>query len=261
MKIRVVLLSVAVAFVITGCASKDAVKPGSEAAQTLGPAAKKWNEVEQPKEFLEFFEGTFKKLAVTVEETGETFTVEHTGERFVFSNGRDDDAEYVVPVRMENIDRMVKRASDDKLDAEDAYAIVNLMFTPMTASFFKGDVIEDENLRKISDVEDHLHVTLIDAEGNDGSSHTVQFADGKWNIEAGLNGTPKRALRLTAEQAVDYMRHASEARRRNNPAGWLKFVNWYQGWRDGVTVAAGEAEAPAEGEPAAEAEAEAPAEG
>ena len=108
MKFRILLPLIVAALTVGACATqKDAVKPGSEAAEKLGPAAAKWSEVEQPKEFLEFFDGTFKKLAIKVEESGEVFTVEHTGERFVFTNGHDPEAEFVVPVRMENIERMV----------------------------------------------------------------------------------------------------------------------------------------------------------
>lgn len=201
-------------------------KPGS-----LGEAAQKWANAEQPPSFVDFFRGTFTRLGITVTETGEQFTVIHQGDRFAFEAGASD-VEFLIPIGQHNVDSLLRRASDGQLDDADAFGIMAVMFTPLTREIMKHPVTADDTLRRMSGVEDHLHVILLDEKGAEGASHTLVYKEGRWDVTAGLVGTPLRAFRMTAPQALEYQRHAYAAITANSPTGWAAFSAWYKDWRE-----------------------------
>mgnify|MGYP007094230026 FL=1 len=43
-----------------------------------------WENILQTPELVEYFRGIFNHLGITIEETGESFTIHHTGEGFKF---------------------------------------------------------------------------------------------------------------------------------------------------------------------------------
>ncbi len=212
-----------------GCASTP--PSTAVAAGTLGEAAQKWADAQQPQSFVDFFRGTFTRLGITVAETGEQFTVVHQGDRFAFEAGAAD-VEFVVPIGQHNVDSLLKRASDGVLDDVDAYEIMAVLFTPLTREILKHPVTADDTLRQLSGVEDHIHVTLLDDQGAPGASHTLTYSDGVWRVENGLVGTPLRSFRMNAQQALEYQRHAYEAIKTNSPLGWSAFSSWYKAWRE-----------------------------
>lgn len=212
-----------------GCATPAATTTTS--SSTLGAAAQKWADAKQPASFVSFFAGTFTRLGLTITETGEQFTVVHQGDRFTFEPGADN-VDFIVPIGMRNVDSMVSRASDGALDEKDAYGIMAGLFTPLTREILKHPVSADNTLRQLSGVEDRIHVVLLDADGNEGASHTLVYAGGAWDVLAGQQGAAQRTFRMTAAQALDYQRHAYEAMRANNPVGWTAFGTWYNTWRE-----------------------------
>jgi len=59
-----------------------------------------WENVLQTPELVEYFRGIFNSLGVTVEETGEEFTVQHTGDGYDFEIGiNEEKVDFVVPVK------------------------------------------------------------------------------------------------------------------------------------------------------------------
>jgi hypothetical protein len=240
---RMFVLSLAALPALVACSSDKAAKKDDAApvSGAMGPAAQAWAKAEQPAEFVEFFRGTFKDLGVVVQESGERFTVTHTGTGFAFRDGIDEaKVDFVVPIKQENVDGMVTIAADGKLDDADAFAIMSVMFTPLTREIMKHPVTQDDTLRQLSGVEDSIHVILLDPQGNEGASHTMTYADKKWNVSEGLSGTPKRVFRINAQQALEYQRRAHAAIEANSPMGWNAFSTWYKEWRETCsTVAAG----------------------
>lgn len=77
----------------------------------------------------------------------------------------------------------------------------------------------------VSGVAKRIHVVLLDADGNEGASHTLVYAGGAWDVLAGQQGAAQRTFRMTAAQALDDQRHAYKAMRANNPVGWTAFVS------------------------------------
>jgi hypothetical protein len=220
-----------------GCATAEpAQKPATQSQ--LGAAAEAWSKMEQPKEFVEFFDGTFESLGFRVEETGEEFTVHLRDGRFTFEGGLAENVDGVVPLKQENVDRMVSRVSDGKLDAEDAYAIMRVLFTPLTREALKSSVASDQKLKEAGGIEDHMHVILLDPQGNEGASHTLVFKGNGWEVTEGKVGDAQRTFRLTAMQAREYQQRILSARKRNDPVAWLEFGSWYREWREGVSTVA-----------------------
>jgi hypothetical protein len=228
---RVVVLAAAFgasAIVVGACGHTPSTeaKPGS-----LGEAARKWASAAQPQSFLDYFRGTFTRLGITVTETGEQFTVIHQGDRFAFEAGVSD-VEFLIPIGQHNVDSLLRRASDGQLDDADAFGIMAVMFTPLTREILKHPVTADDTLRRMSGVEDHLHVVLLNEKGAEGAAHTLVYKEGRWDVTAGLVGTPLRTFRMTAAQALEYQRHAYEAIKANSPTGWAAFSAWYKDWRE-----------------------------
>lgn len=234
-RLAILVGSVGVAATVVGAC---ATTPSTAAAPgPLGEAARKWASAEQPQSFLDFFRGTFTRLGITVTETGEQFTVIHQGDRFAFEAGVKD-VEFLIPIGQHNVDSLLRRASDGQLDDTDAFGIMAVMFTPLTREILKHPVTADDTLRRMSGVEDHLHVILLDETGQEGAAHTLVSRGGAWDVTPGLIGTPLRTFRMTAQQALGYQRHAYAAIKANSPAGWATFAAWYKEWRETCSTTA-----------------------
>lgn len=218
--------------------AKTDAQTGAAGSSKLGEAALAWSKMEQPKEFVDFFEGTFDNLGLTVAETGEQFTVHLKDGRFTFESGIVEPVDGVVPLKQENVERMVTRVSDGKLDADDAYAIMAVLFTPMTREALKHRVASDENLKAAGGIDDHMYVVLLDPQGNEGASHTLLWKNKAWEVTEGKVGEPQRTFKLTAMQAREYQQQIMKAKKRNDPVAWLEFGAWYKGWRDSVSTVA-----------------------
>lgn len=241
--------SLALSFALaTACGTtQTAEKTAAPTPSKLGAAAEAWSKMEQPREFVEFFDGTFDNLGFTVEESGEKFTVHFKDGRFTFENGIVEPVDGVVSLKQENVDRMVSRVGDGKLDNEDAYAIMSVLFTPLTREALKHRVASDENLKAAGGIDDHMYVVLLDPQGNEGASHTLLWKNKAWEVTEGKVGEPQRTFKLTAMQAREYQQQIMKAKKRNDPVAWVEFGAWYKSWRDSVSTVAATAPAAASG--------------
>ena len=67
-----------------------------------------WENILQTPELVEYFQGIFNNLGVTVEETGEEFTIQHTGDGYDFEMGiNEEKVDFIVPVKLQNIQNMI----------------------------------------------------------------------------------------------------------------------------------------------------------
>ena len=227
------VLSSCAAVVAAGCASTP---PPASSSSPLRAAAQRWAAAAHPGSFVAVFKGTFTRLGITVVETGEQFTIVHTGDRFAFEAGVAD-VEVIVPVTQHNVDDLLNRAGDGRLDDKDAYDIMTVLFTPLTREILKHPVSADNTLRQLSGVEERMHVILLAPDGSDGATHTLVY-DKQWDVLPGLQGTAQRTFRMTPTQTIDYQRHAYEAMRANSPLGWNAFSTWYKAWRETCSTTA-----------------------
>lgn len=190
-----------------------------------------WSAIGQTPELVGYFQGIFTKAGVTVEETGETFTVTHHGDQVSFAPGLADDVEFVVPVHLENVTRLAAHAHDGAFNAEESWRIVQVLFTPVTRAALQSPLVRRNWVRWLAGVETLIHVHLIHPSGEERVSHTLAFAGNQWLVLPGLHGTPQRTYRLTPPQALDFQRQLYHALKTNTFGGWWRFASWYRQWR------------------------------
>ena len=208
-----------------------ATTPVAPAPVPLGPAGQRWASAHWPSAMLDFFRGTFDKIGIVVD-SGESFTVTHHGDGVTFAAGIAPDADLTVPINADHIDGLISMAEDGVVDATDAYGIMAVLFLPTSRAFLTGPFLANDALLAAADVETLIHVKLVDPAGADGPKLTLEARGERWVVSEGLSGTAKRAFKVNAAQAQEYMREAFKARKGNNPAAWIAFGDWYKKWRE-----------------------------
>ena len=125
-----------------------------------------WQGILQTPELLDYFNDVFQYLGVEVEETGEKFTIEHAGDRFILSEGfKPGKVDFIVPLKLENIENMIKHSKDGKIDPSESWRILDVLFTPLTRVTLEIPVLSVNWRRKLAGVEDLIHVYLINSNG------------------------------------------------------------------------------------------------
>jgi hypothetical protein len=209
--------------------------PSEADAATGASALSAWSNITQTPEMIDYFQGVFTKVALTVEETGEAFTATHHGDRVSFTPGMDPDAEFVVPVKQENINNLLAYAADGRFDAEESWRIVQVLFTPLTRAALQSPAVKRNWLRWLAGVEPVIHVHLLHPNNGAAVTHTLAFAGNQWLVIPGLHGRPGRTYRLTPTQALDFQRQIYKALKSDSTSAWWQFANWYREWRIGVS--------------------------
>jgi hypothetical protein len=194
----------------------------------------KWQAVVQDPRVTGFFRGTFERAGVRVRDTGEEFTCIHRGDRIDFEpsiNGAGVD--YTVEIEAFQVDRLAEEAATGELRAIAAYRVLRALFSPATAATLKNPILSHGLLRRLSAVEDLIHVQLRSPapEEEPDAAHTLVHAAGQWLVIPGLWGRPRRVFDLTMDEALAYQRRVFAAMKRNNPLTWLRFALWYLSWR------------------------------
>tara|TARA_Y100001970_G_scaffold276567_1_gene379432 strand:- start:188 stop:865 length:678 start_codon:yes stop_codon:yes gene_type:complete len=195
-----------------------------------------WKNIIQTNEMIEYFDGVFKKLGVTIEETGEKFTVYHNGDSIYLEPGIDPDSDFVVPLKIQNINNMVSHSKDGKISAEESWRILSVLFTPITKVTLQSPILSVNWKRKLAGVEDLTHVYLISPDGKEANKHTLIYAKGQWLVLDGLHGKPRRTYQMDQSASLLYQKQIFSAMQRNSFLGWLKFGIWYKKWRKTVSI-------------------------
>lgn len=202
------------------------------------PAMQIWSEIVQTPDVVDYFQGVFSRAGITVEESGESFTVVNHGDRFTFAPGLEADLDFVVPLKQENITNLWKHAADGVIDAEESWRIVAVLFTPLTRAALQSPTIRRNWLRVLSGVESLIHVHLLSPNGNEAATHTLAYTGNQWLVIPGLHGVAERTYRLTPEQALTFQRKIYAALKTDTLGGWWQFASWYREWRSGVSAVA-----------------------
>jgi hypothetical protein len=203
-----------------------------------------WRGITQTPEIVDYFRGLFHTMAFTVAETGEAFTAVHDGHAVTLREGADPAADFTVPLRLENIERLVAHTHDGRITPDESWRIAAVLFTPLTRVTLQNPVMASNWIRRVAGVEDLIHVRLVNPAGHEEAAHTLVYASRQWLVLPGLHGRAARTYRLSPEQSLDYQRHVFAAMRQGSVAGWWRFARWYRGWRAAVStsrVAAGTA--------------------
>ena len=191
----------------------------------------------QTEDLLSYFDNVFETLGIRIEDTGEEFTVQHTGSEFIFKDGiAKDSVDFIVPLKLVNIQNMVQHSKDGKIDKSESWRILDVLFTPLTQVTLQNPVMSVDWRRRLAGVEDLTHVYLINPDGKEASKHTLIYVKGQWLVLKGIYGIPKRTYRMTPEESLNYQRNVFSAIKADNLWDWFKFSLWYKKWRKNNSV-------------------------
>jgi hypothetical protein len=194
-----------------------------------------WRGITQTPEIVDYFRGLFHTMAFTVAETGEAFTATHEGPAVTLRAGADPTADFTVPLRLENIERLAAHTHDGRISPDESWRIAAVLFTPLTRVTLENPVMASNWVRRLAGVEDLIHVKLVNPAGHDEAVHTLVYASRQWLVLSGLHGRAARTYRLTPEHSLDYQRRVFAAMQQNTMAGWWGFARWYRRWRAAVS--------------------------
>lgn len=185
-----------------------------------------------------FFQGLFARARLELTDTGERFTVHQDGDGVRVVEGFDGpDANLVVPLASQNLANLRAIFADRQVTGDEAYRIVRFMLRPCLEASLQMPILRNERLLRILGVEDWQQA-LLDPQGREDVQLTVHREDGRWVVAEGYVGSPRRRLRLTAEQMLDFQRRLFQADEDNSITGWLALAGWYVTWRNQLTVPA-----------------------
>lgn len=185
-----------------------------------------------------FFKGLFARARLALTDTGERFTVHQDGDGVRVVEGFDGpDANLVVPLASQNLANLRAIFADRQVTGDEAYRIVRFMLRPCLEASLQMPILRNERLLRILGVEDWQQA-LLDPQGREDVQLTVHREDGRWAVSEGYVGSPRRRLRLTAEQMLDFQRRLFQADEDNSITGWLALAGWYVTWRNQLTVPA-----------------------
>ena len=191
-----------------------------------------WENILQTPELLLYFNDVFDHLGIIIEETDEKFTIHHLDTEFIFEEGIVEGAvDFIVPLKLKNIENMMLHAKDGKIDSSESWRILNVLFTPLTEVTLQNPVLSVNWRRKLAGVEDLTHVYLLNPDGEEASKHSLIYIKGQWLVLKGIHGNPKRTYRMTPEDSLEYQRTIFKVLKQDTFLGWIKFSAWYKKWR------------------------------
>ena len=146
-----------------------------------------WKGIFQTPEIVSYFQDVFESLGVSIDETGERFTIHHNGDKLIFEEGIiDDKVDFIVPLKLENIETMILHSKDGTIDPSESWRILDVLFTPLTRVTLEAPVLSVNWRRKLAGVEDLTHVYLLNPNGEEASMHTLVYVKGQWLVLKGI---------------------------------------------------------------------------
>ena len=197
----------------------------------------KWDNLLEKEGLVNYFSGVFDQLGITIDETGEKFTVIHKGDHFKLVEGVNaDSVDYHIELKLENISNMVKHGEDSKIDADESFRIMSVLFTPFTEASLQHPNLRTPSLVKLSGLDNHMHINLISPSKTDTISHTLIYLNDDWMVIPGLHGNAQRIFYLTEADALEYQRRIFKTKKEDSVKAWRKFRKWYKDWREAVAI-------------------------
>ena len=197
----------------------------------------KWDNLLEKEGLVNYFSGVFDQLGITIDETDEKFTVIHAGDHFELIEGvNTDSVDYHIELKLENISNMVKHGEDSKIDADESFRIMSVLFTPFTEASLQHPNLRTPSLVKLSGLDNHMHINLISPSKKDTISHTLIYLNDDWMVIPGLHGNAQRIFYLTEANALEYQRRIFKTKKEDSVKAWRKFRKWYKDWREEVAV-------------------------
>lgn len=196
-----------------------------------------WDQLLDKPELANYFADIFEDLGIVVEETGEAFTVHHKGDHFTLTEGVDEQkVDYVAHIKLENVKNMAAHGEDATISSEESYRIMSVLFTPLTQASLKNPMLSKPGKRRLSGIENHIHVYLLSPDNKQMNAHTLIYLNKEWMVIPGIYGHAKREFKLTPQEALTYQKHLFHAMKTDTNKEWKQFKKWYMEWREGVSA-------------------------
>ncbi len=219
-------------FILSGLIVSSSIFAVSQSESSM----EQWKGLLSKPQLAEYFGGIFEHMGFVVQETGEEFTVHHAGDHFTIEEGINRDAvDYVVNLKLENIRNMKAHGDDSTISEYESFKIMSVLFTPLTEASLTNPTMSKPLMRKMSGIENHLHVNLISPDKNDTISHTLIYLNKAWMVVPGRHGNALRTFNLTQKDAIDYQKQVFIALKADNMKAWKNFKKWYVAWRKDVS--------------------------
>lgn len=184
-----------------------------------------------------FFTDLFARAQLELTDTGERFTILQQGDAMRVVEGFDDaEANLVIPLESQHLANLRGYFADGEADETERYAIVRFLLRPCLMAALKMPILQHEMLLSILKVDDVWQQALLDPSGQEDLCLTIQKEGGEWAVAEGFHGQPRRRMRLTAEQMLDFQRRLFKADSEGGIAAWLSLAKWYLQWRDRLSV-------------------------
>ena len=209
---------------------------GSLFSQNRNSFMDSWSTIIQTQEIINYFDGVFEVLGISIEETGEQFTVYHQGDTILLDQGIDPNSDFIVPLKSQNIQNMISHSKDGQITPEESWRILSVLFTPLTQVTLQSPVLSVNWRRKLAGVEDLTHVYLISPDGHEANKHTLIYVKGQWLVLEGLHGQARRTYRMNERNSLLYQRNIFLAMKKDTFIGWIQFSFWYKKWRKTVSI-------------------------
>ena len=209
---------------------------GSFFSQNTDSYMNSWGNIVQTAEVVEYFNGVFDMIGISIEETGEKFTVYHRGDTITLNQGIDPNSDFIVPLKAQNIHNMIAHSNDGIISSEESWRILSVLFTPLTKVTLQTPVLSVNWRRMLAGVEDLTHVYLISPDNQEANKHTLIYIKGQWLVLEGLHGQARRTYRMDESESLLYQRKIFSAMKKDTFIGWVKFGVWYKRWRKTVSI-------------------------
>ena len=210
--------------------------PGSLFSQNSDSYMDNWENIVQTQEVVKYFDGVFEVIGISIEETGEEFTVYHKGDTITLNHGIDPDSDFIVPLEVHNISNMIAHSDDGIISPEESWRILSVLFTPLTKVTLQTPILSVNWRRMLAGVEDLTHVYLISPDNQEANKHTLIYVKGQWLVLEGLHGQARRTYRMNESNSLLYQRKIFSAMKKDTFIGWVKFGLWYKRWRKTVSI-------------------------
>ena len=87
-------------------------------SQNTDSFMKSWENIIQTSEVVDYFNGVFEKIGISIEEAGEYFTVYHQGDTIALNPGIGPNSDFIVPLKAQNIRNMISHSEDGIITSE-----------------------------------------------------------------------------------------------------------------------------------------------
>lgn len=196
-----------------------------------------WSQLSQAPQIVEFFSGLFERVGVVITDTGEELTAEHTGNAVTFSPGLNRaQVDYVVNITSLQVARLATEVPSGQLSPLEQHRVIRALFTPATAAILANPVFGRPWLRRVSGAETVIHVILDPFEGEEGTTHTLEWNGQGWKVTPGLHGHANRTYHLNYNDAVAFQKRAFTLSHAPTLLNVIRFALWYRSWRKEYSI-------------------------